>query len=104
MSEQWDVTELVVIDCTTISTGSNGEPTMIYANVAELSASYEGSLPEIALSGASKLASTYFTLFYGSVHVLYTEITYDTTRLQYDRNIEAPIFPMNPLRVGMNSS
>ena len=34
----------------------------------------EGSLPEIALSCASKLASTYFTLFYRSVHVLYTEI------------------------------
>ena len=32
------------------------------------------SLPEIALSGASKLASTCFTLFYRSVHVLYTEI------------------------------
>ena len=31
-------------------------------------------LHEIALSGASKLASTYFTLFYRSVHVLYTEI------------------------------
>ena len=30
--------------------------------------------PEIALSGASKLASTYFTLFYRSVHVLHTEI------------------------------
>ena len=29
---------------------------------------------EIALSGASKLASTYFTLFYRSVHVLYTGI------------------------------
>ena len=34
----------------------------------------EGSLPEIALSDASKLASTYFSLFYRSVHVLYTEI------------------------------
>ena len=34
----------------------------------------EGSLPEIALSGASKLASTYFTLLYRRVHVLYTEI------------------------------
>ena len=32
------------------------------------------SYPEIALSGASKLASTYFTLFYRSVHVLYNEI------------------------------
>ena len=31
-------------------------------------------LSEIALSGASKLASTYFTLFYRSVHVLYTGI------------------------------
>ena len=27
-----------------------------------------------SLSGASKLASTYFTLFYRSVHVLYTGI------------------------------
>ena len=35
---------------------------------------YEDSLSEIALSGASKLASTYFTLFYRSVHVLYTGI------------------------------
>ena len=34
----------------------------------------EDSFPEIALSGASKLASAYFTLFYRSVHVLYTEI------------------------------
>ena len=34
----------------------------------------EDSLSEIALSGASKLASTYFTLFYRSVHVLYTGI------------------------------
>ena len=33
----------------------------------------EGSLPEIALSGAFKLALTYFTLFYRSVHELYTE-------------------------------
>ena len=32
------------------------------------------SLPEIALPGASKLASTYFFLFYRNVHVLYTEI------------------------------
>ena len=39
-----------------------------------VSISDEGSLPEIALSGASKLASTYFILFYRSVHVLYTEI------------------------------
>ena len=39
-----------------------------------ISISDEGSLPDIALSGASKLASTYVTLFYGSVHVLYTEI------------------------------
>ena len=29
-------------------------------------------IAEIALSGASKLASTYFTLFYRSVNVLYT--------------------------------
>ena len=36
----------------------------------------EGSLPEIALSDASKLASTYFSLFHRSVHVLYTEICY----------------------------
>ena len=34
----------------------------------------EDSLSEIALSGASKLASTYFTLFYRRVHVLYTGI------------------------------
>ena len=34
----------------------------------------EDSLSEIALSGASKLASAYFTLFYRSVHVLYTGI------------------------------
>ena len=39
-----------------------------------VSISDEGSLPEIALSDASKLASTYFSLFYRSVHVLYTEI------------------------------
>ena len=38
-----------------------------------VSISDESSLPEIALSGASKLASTYFTLFYRSVHVLYSE-------------------------------
>ena len=38
------------------------------------SISDEDSLSEIALSGASKLASTYFTLFYRSVHVLYTGI------------------------------
>ena len=31
------------------------------------------SLPEIAILDASKLASTYFSLFYRSVHVLYTE-------------------------------
>ena len=34
----------------------------------------EDSLSEIALLGASNLASTYFTLFYRSVHVLYTGI------------------------------
>ena len=34
----------------------------------------EDSLSEIALSGASKLASMYFTLFHRSVHVLFTEI------------------------------
>ena len=38
-----------------------------------VSISDEGSLPEIMLSGASKLASTYFSLFNISVHVLYTE-------------------------------
>ena len=37
-----------------------------------VSISDEDSLSEIALSGASKLASAYFTLFYRSVHVLYT--------------------------------
>ena len=36
--------------------------------------SAEDSLSEIALSDASKLASTYFPLFYRSVHVLYTGI------------------------------
>ena len=36
-----------------------------------ISISDEGSLPEIALSGESKLASTYFSL---CVHVFYTEI------------------------------
>ena len=40
-----------------------------------VSISDEGSLPEIALSDASKLASTYLILFYSSVHVLYTKIT-----------------------------
>ena len=39
-----------------------------------VSISYEGSLREIALSDASKLASTYFSLFHRSVHVLYTEM------------------------------
>ena len=39
-----------------------------------VSISDEDSLSEIALSGASKLASAYFTLFYRSVHVLYTGI------------------------------
>ena len=39
-----------------------------------VSISDEDSLSEIALSGASKLASTYFTLYYRSVHVLYTGI------------------------------
>ena len=34
----------------------------------------EGPLPEIALPDVSKLASTYFSLFYRSVHVLYTDI------------------------------
>ena len=48
------------------------------------SISDEDSLSEIALSGASKLASTYFTLFYRSVHVLYTGIQcspHDSTKL-----------------------
>ena len=40
----------------------------------DISISDEDSLSEIALSGASKLASAYFTLFYRSVHVLYTGI------------------------------
>ena len=40
----------------------------------DVSISDEDSLSEIALSGASKLASTYFILFYRSVHVLYTGI------------------------------
>ena len=46
-----------------------------------VSISDEGSLPEIELSGASQLASTYFTLFHRSVglHVLYTEIKYRPT-------------------------
>ena len=35
---------------------------------------YEDSLSEIALSDSSKLASTYFSLFHRSVHVLYTGI------------------------------
>ena len=39
-----------------------------------VSISDEGSLPEIALSDASKLVSMYFSLFPRSVHVLYTEI------------------------------
>ena len=39
-----------------------------------VSISDEGSLPEIALSGASKLTLRYLSLFYRSVHVLYTEI------------------------------
>ena len=39
-----------------------------------ISISDERSLPETALSGASKLASTYFTLFHRSAHVLNTEI------------------------------
>ena len=42
-----------------------------------VSISDEDSLSEIALSGASKLASAYFTLFYRSVHVLYTGICHD---------------------------
>ena len=39
-----------------------------------MSISDEGSLPKIALSGAFKLASVYFSLSNRSVHVLYTEI------------------------------
>ena len=41
-----------------------------------VSISDEGSLPEIALSDASKLALTYFSLFTRSVHVLYSEKQY----------------------------
>ena len=48
-----------------------------------VSISDEGSLPKIALSDASKLASTYFSLFYRSVHVLYTEIDRQTDRQTY---------------------
>ena len=48
-----------------------------------VSISDEGSLPEIALSDASKLASTYFSLFYRSVHVLYTEIAQGTSTSKY---------------------
>ena len=51
--------------------------TFIHGGTSQLwlvSISDEGSLPEIALSGASKLPSTYFTLLYRSVHVLYAEI------------------------------
>ena len=39
-----------------------------------VSISDDGSLPEMTLSGASKLTSTYFSLFNRSVHVLYTEL------------------------------
>ena len=39
-----------------------------------VSISDEDSLSEIALSHAYKLASTHFSLFYRSVHVLYTGI------------------------------
>ena len=46
--------------------------TYIYTYILIVSISDEDSLSEIALSGASKLASAYFTLFYISVHVLYT--------------------------------
>ena len=44
-----------------------------------VSISDEGSLPEIALSGASILASTYLILFYRSVHVLYWIICQQTS-------------------------
>ena len=54
--------------------------------------SYEGSLPEIALSGASKLASTYSSIFYRSVHVLYTEITYNIVCLPVYRPVLDPVF------------
>ena len=38
----------------------------------------EGSLPEIPLSGATKIASTLYFLFVNrSVHVLYTEMSYE---------------------------
>ena len=53
---------------------SNIQIVFISSDLLRSSLSDEGPLPEIALSGASKLASTYFTLFYRSVHVLYTEI------------------------------
>ena len=46
-----------------------------------VSISDEGSLHEIALSDASKLASTYFSLFYRSVHVSNTE-----KNLSYNRD------------------
>ena len=51
---------------------SRYEPDIVAEHTKHISD--EDSLSEIALSGASKLASTYFTLFYRSVHVLYTGI------------------------------
>ena len=48
-----------------------------------VSISDEDSLSEITLSDASKLASTYFTLFYKSVHVLYTGIGLFCESLSY---------------------
>ena len=46
-----------------------------------VSISDEGSLHEIALSSASKLASKYFSLFYRSVLVIYTEIPYSSMNI-----------------------
>ena len=48
-----------------------------------VSISAKGSLPQIALSDASKIASTYFSLFKRRVHVLYTEIEFSTTLDSY---------------------
>ena len=48
-----------------------------------VSISDEGSLPEIALSGASKLASTYLSLFNRNIHVLCTEIGCEKLRVLF---------------------
>ena len=64
-----------------------------------VSISDEDSLSEIAISGASKLASTYFTLFYRSVHVLYTEILINQIRILQITNINilnVKVCPSNP--------